>query len=115
MKPGLLLICFLLLAGNAIAQQKPAKPAIEPMPKAPLRVDRLYPAHDAPLRLTDRAPVPPAPGSYRAEPYALRVAVPAPHPDSIAVVRLGWKQPDRMPHLPLPKVRLVPEGAQKLP
>ncbi|GAB3824958.1 hypothetical protein [Hymenobacter jeollabukensis] len=109
MKTGLLIIGFLLLAGNAMAQQKPAKPAIEPVPKAPLRFDRLYPAHDAPLLLTDLAPMSPAPGSYRAEPYALRVVVPAPHPDSAAVVRLSRKQPERMPQESLPKVRLVPE------
>ncbi|RTQ52409.1 hypothetical protein EJV47_05180 [Hymenobacter gummosus] len=53
-----------------------------------------------------------APGSYRTESYALRVQVPAPHPDSVAVAAPGRTR-DAMPRQQLPPVWPQTEGRRR--
>jgi hypothetical protein len=106
-------LCLLALLGATAAQAQ--QPASQP----PLRIvpgpdgrPRLANQPDGRLRLLAAHPVPHPAGSYQAQPYALRVQVPAPHPDSAAVVAPGRPR-DAMPRQPLPAVKLVPEGRRR--
>lgn len=99
-----LLLGLLLTAGAASAQQPAASPQAQVYRdgSGQLRVRKLPQLTAAKM----------SPGRYRAEPYALRVQVPPPHPDSVAVVVPGPRR-DAMPQCALPQVRLQPIGPGK--
>lgn len=105
MKTVIASLVLALLAGAANAQQAPANRTYVP------HQGRLVPLGSVKSPAAHRA----KPGRYRAEPYALRVQVPPPHPDSVAVAAPG-RSADRMPRQPLSPVQLLPEGkGRKLP
>lgn len=95
---------LLLVAGAAVAQQPEAGPQAQVYrdEAGQLRV-RKVPRRTARAEAKNHVD----PGSYRAEPYALRVQVPGPHPDSAAVVGPGRRR-DAMPQAVVPPVRLRP-------
>lgn len=99
MKTVVTSLLLALLAGAATAHQAPANRAYVLYQGRLIPLDSLKPA------AARRA----KPGHYRAAPHTLRVQVPAPHPDSVAVASPG-RSADRMPRQPLPMVRLLPEG-----
>lgn len=107
-----------VLAGAAAAQQPQTQPqeSLYEVKDGRLvpRGQALPPGRWRPAGLGREQTKQPAPGRYRSEAYALRVQVPVPHSDSIAVVSPGPSR-DEQPRQPLPAVQLVPDEPRKKP